>query len=145
MPNELLFIWLKMINRINISDRVLAVRNCFNNAMEQALAGCSQHYVLDVSSALNDASYFSLSQKSLNATGQTRFWLKLDSEIENFESQPEKPKFCHEDTESPQDCTSHRDSSRTLAYSRQHSHSPRRQDSGDYSQSYLRGHHDYQQ
>ena len=88
------FIWFKMINRINVQDRALAVRGKFNRALENILADKHQHYIMDVSGKINDTSYFSSQRKELNDDGLNKFWSEVDKMVEQFEfdKEPFKPK-----------------------------------------------------
>ena len=87
LDDEPRFVCLKMIDRINVIDKVLAVCNHFNTAMEDALAPKPNHSVIDINQYMNNSAYFLASCKSLTEKGTVRFWSVLDSKLENFESQ----------------------------------------------------------
>ena len=78
-------LWVKMIDRVGVIDRALAVCNKFNRALENVLSRRRNNYVIDVNNKINDASFFSQQLKELNDDGLHRFWLEIDKKIEEFE------------------------------------------------------------
>ena len=83
MPNEPKIIWIKMINRSN-KQKIPAVRNKFNHALEDLLADRRYHYILDLGKMVEDARNFTYNNL-LNARGQDVFWLEIDRLIEHFD------------------------------------------------------------
>ena len=81
-----------------------------------------QHYVLDISGALNDPSYFTISQKTLNEAGRIRFWCQVDVQIERFNAQE-----LHEPKKEPQQGAEKRNDSYKGEYSRGDADRPRQQ------------------
>ena len=84
-PGEPRIIWMKMINRKNVSDRVLTVRNRFNNALENVLMEKTDHFILNINQAMDDQQFFSQSQKKLTDQGKKRFRVQIDLQIKNFD------------------------------------------------------------
>ena len=81
------FVWVKMIDRINVVDKVLAVQNQFNTAMEDALAPKPNHSMIDINQYMNNSAYFLATHKSLTDEGAARFWSLINSKVQNFEKQ----------------------------------------------------------
>ena len=77
-------IWVKMPNRPNGQSNLLAVRNKFNNILEDILSERKNHYIIDVNQALAQHSNFT-SFNSLNDKGKEIFWLEVDRAIEKFD------------------------------------------------------------
>ena len=84
-PAEPKIIWVKMINRVEVTARVLAVRNKFNQAMADMVADRKSHFILDPNSVVEDSSLISAIHGTLNAEGHIRYWKKIDELIEKFD------------------------------------------------------------
>ena len=77
-------IWAKMINRHTEFDKCLLVRTCFNNILEQLLSDRKNHFILDVTHAMDDPSFLSPCNR-LNDEGMAKYWHEVDRLIEKFE------------------------------------------------------------
>ena len=78
------FIWVKMLQRMRSSDKVLTVRSKFNWMLETLLADRKHHYVIDVNPILRDHEYFN-NLNDLNNDGLILFWKEIDECIRLFD------------------------------------------------------------
>ena len=58
VASEPKFVWVKMINRVGCHDRALSVRHKFNTILEDTLTEFKNHYIMDISRKMNEASFF---------------------------------------------------------------------------------------
>ena len=78
------FVWVKMMQRMNAPDKILTVRNKYNNALEALLAERKGHYVIDVNPILRGPEYFNQFNQ-LNNDGQLLFWKEVDECIKYYD------------------------------------------------------------
>ena len=84
MPGEPKFVWLKMIKRLRGYNKVLAVRNKFNWALEHALTKKKYHYIIDANGCITDSELFTYSNE-LKGAGRIAFWKEVDQCISMFD------------------------------------------------------------
>ena len=75
-------LWVKMMDRINVTDKILAVRHRFNTSLENALEGKINHRVMDINQQMNNSAFFSPTHKFLTDQGIKNFWSALDVKIQ---------------------------------------------------------------
>ena len=78
------FIWVKMLQRMPSSDKVLMVRSKFNWMLETLLVDRKHHYVIDINPILWDHEYFN-NLNDLNNDGLILFWKEIDECIHLFD------------------------------------------------------------
>ena len=88
------WLWVKMIDRVSVVDKVLASRGKFNRALENMIAGRCSHYLIDINKKIGDSAYFNAELKSLNADGRGRYWMEIDKIVKYFDFQD--PRTCKE-------------------------------------------------
>ena len=85
-PNEPKVIWIKMLNRVNGTSKMMKFRHKFNDALEQMLANRKCHYIMDVSEVLASPQNFT-DRNLINARGKEVFWREVNKVIEDFDKQ----------------------------------------------------------
>ena len=81
--NEPKIIWVKMINHSN-QQRILAVQNKFNNALEELLLKHRYHSIMDVGKDIADGHNFTYNN-ILNTWAQIEYWNAVNQLIERFD------------------------------------------------------------
>ena len=84
------WLWVKMLDRVSVIDKALAMRGKFNRALENMLVGRHSHYLIDLNKNMSDPAYYSSHLKTLNGDGKARFWLELDKVLKKFDYQDEE-------------------------------------------------------
>ena len=74
-------VWVKMFDHPKVQDRMYAVREKYNNMLEEVLALKRNHYILDINNTMAQAKYFLLNGL-ITARAQRVFWQKLDEDME---------------------------------------------------------------
>ena len=76
--------WVKMLQRMNAPDKILTVRNKYNNTLEALLAESKNHYIVDINPILSGSKYFTQFNE-LNEDGRLLFWKELDECIKFYD------------------------------------------------------------
>ena len=69
ISSEPKFVWVKMLQRMESTDKILAVRRKFNDTLERLLAERTNHYIINVNPILRGKEYFTLNNE-LNGDGE---------------------------------------------------------------------------
>ena len=77
-------VWVKMINRHAIFNRVLKIGPKFNAVIDDLIKDRKGHYAIDVNYAMNEISYFT-GNNQLTSQGMNTFWLEIDKFIKVLE------------------------------------------------------------
>ena len=85
-PGEPKYVWVKMLDRPNGFDRLLAAKNIFNDTPEALLATRKYHYIIDANHRMAHPHNFTLENK-LNADGRIALWNEIDNQLKNFDYQ----------------------------------------------------------
>ena len=80
-------IWVKMLRRpyngaLQGFNQIMALRNRFNNAMENSLTSATKHQQFIMSIKVEDMDFFP--SGSLKGEGEYHFWCEVDTVIKNF-------------------------------------------------------------
>ena len=78
------YVWMKMLQRMPSSNKVLMVRSKFNNVLKTLLADHTNHYVIDINPILRGQEYFTM-QNTLNEEGKLLYWKELDECIRLYD------------------------------------------------------------
>ena len=57
------WLWVKMIDRVGVIDKSLALHGKFNHALENMLVGCKAHYLIDINKSMHDTVFFNPATK----------------------------------------------------------------------------------
>ena len=85
ITNEPKFVWVKMMNRPNITyNDMLAVRGKYNAILEEVVSQKRNHYVLDINAHISHPLNF-LAINKINARGKDDLWAAIDRNVEKFD------------------------------------------------------------
>ena len=79
-PFEPKFIWVTAMK----NDRSNTATKKFNKLLNSNLQSKANHYIIDVCKIMDDQKYFS--NGMLNGQGKVKFWIEIDTHIENFDN-----------------------------------------------------------
>ena len=88
------------VGRSSDTLRILAQKGKFNRILEDRLHKESNHFIMDVNVAVNEARFFT-SGNELNGDGRIRFWEEVNEQLQLFDFKKLSLKPLKKDDKSP--------------------------------------------